>query len=47
MSVRHSILTKTDLLVESGAGALFLGEHLLGVVEDAELLLESFFSLDE
>ena len=45
-SVRHSILTESDLLVEPGSVGLLLGKHLLGVVEDVELLLESFFSLE-
>ena len=41
----YSLLTETDLLVESGAGDGLLSKNFLGVLENAELLLESFFSL--
>ena len=43
----HSIrlLTESNLLVESWSGGGLLGKDLLGVLENAELLLESFFSL--
>ena len=40
-----SLLTKSNLLVESWAGVGLLGQDLLGVLENTELLLESFFSL--
>ena len=40
------ILTKTDSLVVTSLGGLLGGECFLGVLEDADLLLESSFSLN-
>ena len=42
---RLKILTKTNFLIVSRSGRLLLSHRFLGVLEDSNLLLESFFGL--
>ena len=45
MSIKKQALTKSDLFVESDAGAGLFSEDFLGGEEDTVLLLERLFSL--